>query len=269
MCKVLKLSRSSYYALQKKKPGKWVTENATLKKEIMSIYMSSKRRYGAHKIHKSLIKKGINISVKRTQRLMRDLNVASITVKKYKPYSSKAIVDSKVNILNRNFKTTGVNEKWVTDITYIHTQQDGWCYLAVVMDLFSRKIVGYALSRRIDSDLVIKALNNATTTRKIMTSLILHSDLGSQFTSNAYQGYVEKNELIRHSFSAKGCPYDNAAIESFFSILKKEEVSRKIYKNYYEVKLSVFEFIESWYNLNRIHSSLNYLTPNEMERLVA
>lgn len=269
MCKVLKLSRSSYYALQKKKPGKWEIENTAIKKEIICIYISSKRRYGAHKIHKSLLKKGTKVSLKRTQRLMKELNVASITVKKYKPVSSKSDVSDRVNILNRNFHTTGINEKWATDTTYIHTQQDGWCYLSVVMDLYSRKIIGQAFSRRIDTALALSALDNAMIARKITKSLILHSDRGSQFTSNDYQNYILGTELIHHSFSAKGCPYDNAGIESFFSILKREEVSKKIYRNYHEARLSIFEFIESWYNLNRIHSSLNYLTPNEMELLVA
>lgn len=269
MCKILKLPKSTYYAFKNKKDSKRKILNACICKDIMQIYIDSKQRYGAPKIHKVLLKKGTKISIKKVQRLMRYLNISSIVVKKYRPVTSKAAIEEKSNILKRDFSTKRLNEKWVTDITYIHTQQDGWCYLAAVMDLHSKKIVGYSFSKKIDAALAIKALDNAVRNRKIRQSLILHSDLGSQFTSNNYKKYIQNIKLIEHSFSSKGCPYDNAGIESFFSILKKEEVYKKRYKNYNEAWQSIFEFIESWYNLNRIHSALNYLTPCEKEMLVA
>ena len=168
------------------------------------------------------------------------------------------------NIINRDFSTTGINQKWVTDITYIHTIKDGWCYLASVMDLNSRKIVGYSMSKTIDTTLAIKALDNAIKLQRPTEGLILHSDLGSQYTSYEFAQYVNEHRLI-HSFSGKGNPYDNACIESFHSVLKKEEVNLVKYFDYSIAKLAIFEYIESWYNRERIHSSLGYVTPQEWE----
>jgi putative transposase len=168
------------------------------------------------------------------------------------------------NIINRDFSTTGINQKWVTDITYIHTIKDGWCYLASVMDLNSRKIVGHSMSKNIDTTLAIKALDNAYKLQKPAEGLILHSDLGSQYTSYEFGEYVKEHKLI-HSFSGKGNPYDNACIESFHSVLKKEEVNLVKYFNFDVARLAIFEYIESWYNRERIHSSLGYITPQEWE----
>ena len=167
--------------------------------------------------------------------------------------------------MNRNFNAIDINKKWVTDITYIHTLKDGWCYLASVMDLFTKKIIGYSFSKTMDTKITIEALNKAYRKQKPDNDLIIHSDRGTQYISKLYRKKVKKLGLFQ-SFSSKGNPYDNAAIESFHAILKKEEVHHKKYRDLKEASISIFQFIEGWYNRNRIHSSIDYMTPNEFEQ---
>lgn len=268
MCKVLKVSRSSYYKYLNKKPSNRELENENLKNKIINIYLDSKKRYGAIKINRSLKDKGISISIKRTQRLMNQLGIKSIIVKKYRPTTYKSKVKEQKNILKRDFTANTINEKWVTDITYIHTIKDGWCYLASVMDLYSRKIIGYSMSKFIDTELAIKAVKNAIKLQKPVNPLILHSDLGCQYTSFAFEKYIKNTKIITHSFSSKGCPYDNACIESFHASLKKEEVNLVHYFDYDTARLAIFEYIEAWYNTKRIHGSIGYITPQQCEELV-
>lgn len=152
--------------------------------------------------------KNFRISVKRVQRLMRKAKIRSIVKKKYRPYPSKEKVVERENLINRDFSTKTINEKWVADITYIHTLRDGWCYLASVMDLHTQKVVGYSFSRSMTTELVIQALANACDTQRPKNGLILHTDLGTQYTSDEFEKYV-KSKGIKQSFSHKGCPYDN------------------------------------------------------------
>lgn len=231
---------------------------------IIKAHRDSSGRYGAPKIHQTLKKQGVSISLKRVQRLMKKAGIQSITYKKFRPYGKKTSVEERANLLERDFSTSDLNQKWVTDITYIHTLQDGWCYLASVMDLHSRKIIGYSFSRKMTTDVVMVALNNAYQSQKVQPGLILHSDLGVQYTSQAVESYLQTKN-IQHSFSHKGCPYDNACIESFHAILKKEEVHPTRYLNYQAAKIAIFQFIEGWYNRKRIHSCLGYQTPQEFE----
>ena len=263
MCRVLGLNRSTYYKSLNWKPGKVQKNNDELDSRILEIYYKSKRRYGAPKICRTLHKQGIKTSLKRVQRRMSALGIKSVVVKKYKPVKCEKNIEQKENILNQDFSTTSINQKWCTDITYIHTEKDGWTYLASVEDLYSRKIIGWAFGKKIDSDLAVKALKNACINVKNTEGIILQSDLGSQYTSNNFEGTLAKYE-IRHSYSKKGYPYDNSCMESFHSILKKEEVNLKNYKDSKEAYDAIFEFIESWYNRQRIHSSLNYRTPEEV-----
>ena len=195
---------------------------------------------------------------------MSKAGIRSIIKQKYRPYSSKCKVEARDNLLNRDFSTPTINEKWVADITYIHTLRDGWCYLASVLDLHSKKIIGYSFSRSMTTDLLIHALDNAYESQKPEDGLIIHTDLGSQYTSEEFYKYCS---IKRHeaSFSQKGCPYDNACIESFHAILKKEEVHHVRYLDYKSAKIALFQYIEGWYNRKRIHSSLGYQTPQEVE----
>jgi transposase InsO family protein len=198
---------------------------------------------------------------------MKNLGIKSIVIKKYRPTLSRKKIEEQENVLKRNFQANTINEKWVTDITYIHTIKDGWCYLASVMDLYSKKIIGYAMSKSIDTTLALQAVKNSIKLQNPTKPLILHSDLGCQYTSSAVEKYITDTKIITHSFSSKGCPYDNACIESFHASLKKEEVHLVKYFDYNAARLAIFEYIEAWYNRKRIHSSIGYITPQQCEDL--
>ena len=165
-------------------------------------------------------------------------------------------------LLKQNFNAKKPSEKWVGDITYIYTKETGWTYLAIVMDLFDLKIIGWSYGITMTAELVVEAFRKAKLERRITKGMIFHSDLGSQYTSNEYEKMLLENK-VKHSYSKKGYPYDNASMESFNAILKKEEVNVNTYTTFKEAKLAIFEFIESWYNNTRIHSSLDYKTPNQ------
>ncbi|AYK05658.1 IS3 family transposase [Brevibacillus laterosporus] len=266
MCEVLNLSRSTYYQFQKKEHSPRHKENQLITKRMIEIYQDSKGRYGAPKIHYLLNREGFSISQKKVQRLMIKADIRSITRKKFRPQGSKDRVMERPNLLQQDFKTTSINEKWVADITYIHTLREGWCYLASVLDLHSKKIIGYSFSRHMTVDVVLHALKNAYDTQKPARDLVLHTDLVAQYTSKDFTQYVKQLHIV-HSCSRKGCPYDNACIESFHAILKKEEVNHVPYIDYESAKLALFTYIEGWYNRTRIHGSLGYKTPQEVEDL--
>ena len=239
-----------------------------LKAAIKQIWTESKSRYGAPKIHKILNSRGIKVSIKRVQRYMSAMCIRSIVVKKFRYHTEKVTSDDKENILNRDFKTTGINQKWCTDITYIYTIKNGWTYLASVMDFHSKKIIGYAYDTSMTAELAVKAVKNACLNVKDTKGIILHSDLGTQYTSRVFEDYLSSKEII-HSFSRKGNPYDNACIESFHSILKKEEVNHHKYFDFNVARKVIFEYIESWYNRKRIHGAINYMTPQAAHEAVA
>ena len=264
MCTVLGVARSTYYKSFDKTKSVRELENEELKSAIKRIYKENKGIYGAPRIHYILGIEGFNVSLKRVQRLMTKLNLCAVTVKKYKPHSSKKVVEDLENVLKSDFTTTYINEKWVGDITYIHTSRDGWCYLASVLDLHSKKIIGYAFGKRMTNDLVVKALKNAYYNQN--PNKIFHTDLGSKYTSNDLKELCKEFNIIQ-SFSKKGCPYDNACIESFHSSIKKEEIYRNTYRTFEEANIAIFKYIEGWYNRKRIHSSINYMTPEQCELL--
>jgi len=264
MCEVLEVPKSTYYQSFHKVKSSYEIENEEILQRIKIIHAESKGRYGAPKIHFLLRQEGYTPSLKRVQRIMAEAGIRSTITKKYCPARSVGQVEERENILKQNFETVTINEKWVADITYIHTIRDGWCYLASVLDLHTKKVVGYSFSTSMTTELVLQALTNAIDVQRPKEGLILHTDLGSQYTSEEFQ--LALNEAkIDHSFSRKGCPYDNACIESFHAILKKEEVYQTVYSDYEHARLALFQFIESWYNRKRIHSAINYLTPQKLE----
>ena len=193
MCNVLKISRAAYYKHLHRKPSRYEQENKILDRKILSEYTASKRRYGAPKIHKILENKGISVSLKRVQRRMKKLGIKSIVIKKWKPSSqSKNKIMQKENIIKGDFTAENINKKWLTDITYIYTLKDGWCYLASVFDCCTAKIVGWHMSKTIDADLAVQAVKNAVSNQNPNTEeLILHSDLGSQYKSNKFEKYID------------------------------------------------------------------------------
>ncbi|MCI0184987.1 hypothetical protein MM817_03287 [Acidibacillus sp. S0AB] len=245
-------------------------ENRQLRQEITRIDHEQDGVYGAPKIREELAKLALpfKVSEKRVQRIMKNLGLRSVVIKKYRPYKKDAVYNGGENLLKRDFSTTKRNEKWVSDITYLHTVEDGWTYLASIMDLATNKIIGWSYSKTMDKSCVLSALHQAVTTQRPKKGVILHSDRGSQYTSHQYREKLVKLG-IRQSFSTKGCPYDNAPIESFHAILKKELVYRTVFKSYEDAKPQLFQYIEGRYNRNRIHSALGYKTPQQMEDLLS
>ena len=227
--------------------------------------------YGAPKIRNEIRASGIGfaVSIRRVGKIMKSLGLRSVVIKKYRPNNPSSVYNGGENLLKRDFSATKLNQKWVSDITYIHTIKDGWVYLASIMDLASKKIIGWSMSKSIDTGLILQALSNAVINvgSTQYKEVILHSDRGCQYTSHAYQNKLTTLG-IRQSFSQKGCPYDNAPIESWHSLLKKEYVYRRVFKDFEESKIGIFSWIESKYNRTRTHSSLNYLTPLQMENVL-
>lgn len=263
LCKAVKLHHSVYYYHKQNKENSYKKANEKLDKKIIEKFEKSKKRYGSPKITKILNKQGIKVSQKRVARRMKVLGLRSIIVKKINHSGNKKVDDkNKKNLLDQNFNAEKPSEKWVGDITYIYTKEVGWTYLAIVMDLFDLKIIGWSYGKNMTSELVISAFEKAKAARGVTKGMIFHSDLGSQYTSNEYEKLLLENN-VKHSYSKKGYPYDNASMESFNAILKKEEVNVNTYTTFIEAKLAIFEFIESWYNNTRIHSTLDYKTPNQ------
>ena len=264
LCKCLSIHHSVYYYHCNHKENSYEIANKKLDIDIDRIYNESKKRYGSPKITKALNSEGIMVSQKRVARRMQIIGIRSIIVKKYNHAGNSKTDNTKEypNLLEQNFFAEKPGQRWVGDITYIYTIETGWTYLAIVMDLFDLKIVGWQYGTNMTDDLVITAFKKALVNRGLDEDGIFHSDRGSQYTSNDFENLL-KELGIKHSYSKKGYPYDNASMESFNAILKKEEVNVNTYKTFEEAKLVLFEFIESWYNNKRIHSSLGYITPNQ------
>ena len=246
LCKAVKLHHSVYYYHKQNRENSYKKANEELDKKIIEEFKKYRKRYGSPKITKILNKQGIKVSQKRVARRMKVLKLRSITVKKFNHNGNKKVNDeNKENLLAQDFKAEHPSEKWVGDITYIYTKETGWSY-----------------GKNMTSELVISAFEKAKVARGVTKGMIFHSDLGSQYTSNEYEKILLEDN-VKHSYSKKGYPYDNASMESFNAILKKEEVNVNTYTTFKEAKLAIFEFIESWYNNTRIHSTLDYKTPNQ------
>lgn len=272
MCQLLGIPRATYYRKTNPTPSQRVQEQELLDRRIFRIYHESDRIYGAGKIRYLLnqnYQEYRKISIKRVQKSMKRQGIQSVSIRKFKAGKpAKRILKNYQNLIKQDFSTTDLNQKWVADITYINTLEDGWCYLSTIMDLHSRRIIGYHFDQNMTTEIVEKALNDALLNRTIGKGLILHTDLGSQYTSNEYEEKL-KAVNIRHSYSRKGCPYDNAGIESFHALLKKEHVyQRPIYQNFEEAKLQIFSYVQGFYNNRRIHSALAYLSPAEFEQKI-
>ena len=265
LCSALKFPRSTYYKALVRVPSNKQKEFEEFGRKVKQAYEDSKQRYGAVKICRILNDNGTPCSVKRVQRHMAEQGLCSAVVRKYNHRANHgSIPDNKVNILKRDFETEAINQKWCTDITYIHVQKEGWTYLASVMDLCSRKIIGYAYGTSMTAELAVQAVKNACLNVADTEGIILHSDLGSQYTGQVFENYLASRGIL-HSFSRKGNPYDNACIESFHSVLKKEETYLHTYQDSAEARRAIFEYIEGWYNRKRIHSAIGYMTPQQKE----
>ena len=264
MCQIFKISKSGYYKWKNKKPSSRDKENEMLLNRIKNIYDENKGRYGSPRIIKELIKEGKKCGKNRIVSLMQNNNIRAKTKKKFKVTTdSKHNYAVAPNLLKQNFTANRINQKWVSDITYIYTKE-GWLYLAGILDLCSKKIVGWSFGNRLTRDLSIKALEQALKGRNIYGELILHSDRGIQYSCHDYTDLIAKNQIIQ-SMSGKGNCYDNAVMESFFKTLKAELVHWEKYATRDEAKKSIFEYIEVYYNRKRMHSSIGYMNPEEFE----
>jgi transposase InsO family protein len=268
MCKVFKVSRSVYYDWQKRKPSARQVENEEITKEIRRVYKESKNRYGSPKITNDLVSNGWKVSRQRVARIMRSNDIRSIISKKFKVTttdSSHSLPVAK-NHLNRDFTANRPVEKWVSDITYIPTEQ-GWLYLTIIMDLFDRKIIGWALSTGMSTEeTILAAWKMALINRPIRGLLTFHSDRGVQYASHVFKDEIKKYTVIQ-SMSRKGNCWDNAVAENYFKILKSEMVNHNYFLSILQAQTDVFEFIEVWYNRQRKHSYLGYKTPEEYSKI--
>jgi putative transposase len=269
MCNVLEVSKSGYY--------KWLhaqnqpqTEKETYRKEIeqkvCKSYHESQGTYGSPRVHADLVEWGYNVSQKTVARIMQELGLSASPKEKY-VVTTDSNHDQKIypNLVKRQFNVNEPNRIWVTDITYVWTLE-GWVYLSTIMDLFSRKIVGWRMATHMKKELSIQTLNMAIISREPDEGLIHHSDRGSQYCSNDYTDILKENKM-QISMSKKGDPYDNACIESFHATIKKELIYRRKFATRAEAIKVINYYISSFYNEKRKHSTLGYCSPNQFERI--
>ena len=267
MCKVLRVARSGFYKWLRRNKSTRRKENEMILNRIIEIRKKQPKKlvYGSPRLQVELNEEGIECGKNRVAKIMKNNNIKSISHKKFK-VTTNSDHDNPIspNLLEQRLQVKEPNKVYVTDITYI-TTREGWLYLAVVLDLYSRRVVGWEVSDRINNNLVIKALDNAITFRKPKKGLIVHSDRGSQYASHDFRKYLSINKF-KQSMSGKGNCYDNAAMESFFHSLKTEWVYFEDYQSRSEARKSLFDYIEVFYNRERRHSSIEYVSPSKFEQ---
>jgi putative transposase len=264
MCRVLGLSTSGYYAWTKRAPCARSRSNAWLLERIRIIHERSGCTYGAPRVHAQLLQEGMAVGYNRVARLMREAGLRGVSRRRWvcttqRDRSARPAAD----LVRREFSAAAPDQLWVADITYIATWE-GFLYLAVVLDVFSRKVVGWAMRTHLLTELVLSALDMALTARRPQ-QVIHHSDQGTQYTSVAF-GARCKAAGVRPSMGSVGDCYDNAMCESFFATLECELLERTTFRTKAEAEAAVFQFLEGWYNPHRLHSSLNYVSPVNYEK---
>ena len=266
LCRVLKVNRSTYYKFLNHRPSAREIENTEIRSRILEIYAASDKRLGAHKIQICLQRDYcIHIIVGRVYRLMKTMNLPKMsTIKPPRPRHFSQNIACE-NILAQNFDQPEPNLVWVSDFTYLRVA-GRFYYLCVILDLFSRKVIAYRVSPKMDRFLAIDTLRDAVAARNPSPGLIFHSDRGSQFTSDDFRRVLDEFHFVQ-SFSAKGHPYDNAVVECFFKYLKKEETDRRSYQSLDQLKRSLFSYINGFYNSLRPHSHNRDLSPIQRENL--
>jgi putative transposase len=265
MCEVLDVCRQGYYKWRKNPEGAKQKRHNWLLKHVRRVFAQSRETYGVRRIHAQLKREGILVNRKVVAFIMRKHGISPRRKRRY-----RVTTDSKHNLrisrhkLKRRFITNKPNQVWVSDITYIDTRE-GWLYLATFIDLYSRRVVGWCLSDRMTSDIVVSAYDMARSRRGTSPKMV-HSDRGVQYASDAFREELKKYKKCKQSMSRKGNCWDNAPAESFFGALKSELIHQRVYETRKEAEMSVFEFIEIFYNNQRLHSALGYLSPNEFEQ---
>jgi putative transposase len=265
MCNVLNVSSSGFYEWVHRRPSRRAIANDRLDGHIRQVFDQHKQRYGAPRIADEINGQGLSCSENRVARRMRVLGIQAIQRRKFK-VTTDSNHDKPVaeDLINQDFTATRANEKWVSDITYVWTDE-GWLYLAVVMDLYSRAVVGWSMNRRMTQQLIADALTMALFRRAFPKGTIIHSDRGSQYCATRYQQLIKRNGL-RCSMGRRATCYDNAAMESFFHTLKVELVHRECYASRRSATAKIFEYIEVYYNRRRKHSAIGHQIPMLFEQ---
>ena len=265
MCRVLGVHPSGFYAWLHEPKSQRVKDDEYLLGFIKQFWLESGAVYGYRKIYKDMLAIGEQCGKNRVYRIMREADIQSQRGYKRKAhYSNGEVSTIAPNLLNREFDVTEPNKVWVTDTTYIRTYE-GWLFLGVVIDLFSRQVVGWSMSERINTDLVLDAITMACWRRKPKAEVLVHSDQGCQYTSYDWRSMLEANNLTA-SMSRRGNCHDNACAESFFQLLKRERIRRKIYRTREEGKRDIFNYIELFYNSTRRHGNNDDLSPRDYEQ---
>lgn len=263
-CDVLEVSRSGYYAWRARPASARARKDAEVVADIKAAHKAGRGTYGSPRVHRELRAKGCRIGKKRVERLMRQEGIVARKKRRFrKTTDSNHLHPIAPNVLERNFEVELPNAAWVTDVTYVYTHE-GWLYLAAILDLFSRRVIGWSASANNDRALAISALDRAVQARKPNAGLIHHSDRGSVYASTDY-GAALTQLGARKSMSRKGDCWDNAVAESFFATLKRELLNRARWTDSVDVRYAVFEYIETFYNRRRLHSTLGYKTPVQFE----
>ena len=264
MCKVLKVSRSGYYRWQKNQVQQECPDH--LLNDIRRVFIESRKSYGSPRIYRQLKAENVPCGRHRVARYMREDGIVARKRRKYrKPVSKQRIQPIADNVLNRQFNVNQKNTVWACDTSYFWTRK-GWIHLAIVMDLFSRKIIGWSMSAQHDKELTISALKMALENRKSDHTVMHHSDQGGEYTNKDYQALLNEHQM-NISMSRRANCYDNAVVESFFKTIKSELTRKQKFTTQDEARSAIFEYIEIFYNRKRIHSTLGYLSPVEYERL--
>ncbi len=264
LCDVMQVSRRGYYDWLHRPASAREVSNQCLLVEIKRVFYVNREVYGAPRIYRTLIEEGHVCGLNRVARLMHQAGLVPKTVKKFRlTTDSRKSHRPAPNILDQDFSASGPNEKWVADVTYVPTRE-GWLLLAVVLDLFSRMVVGWSMGERLTSELAQRALLHAIEQRSPEEGLLIHSDRGKEYYANDYQVLLKENGLVC-SMSRLGNCYDNAAMESFFHSLKVEQVHHDDYRTRDEARSAIFDYIEIFYNRQRKHSTIDYQSPVEFE----
>lgn len=264
LCRVLRVRRSGYYAWRLRQEPRHTRGDAVLGEQIRAAFQQSRGTYGSPRIRAELRAQGVRTSKRRVERLMQAQGLMARGKRRFvRTTDSRHSLPVAPNLLLRDFVATEKNRVWTTDITYIWTLQ-GWLYLAVLLDLYSRRVVGWAMSEHIDETLVLSALQMALVRRRPAPGLIHHSDRGSQSCGTKYLAVLKAHGIVR-SMSRKGDCYDNAVSESFFSTLKQELIYRLALSTRQQARRAIFEYLEAYYNPKRRHSTLGFLSPADYE----
>lgn len=264
LCEVMEVSRRGYYDWLHRPDSQRGLANQQLLVEIKRIFYAHREVYGAPRVHRTLREEGTVCSLNRVARLMQKARLVPKTIKKFRVTTdSRNSRNPADNLLEQDFSVSGVNKKWVADVTYIPTRE-GWLFLAAILDLFSRKIVGWSMGERLTSALVQQALKYAIKSRSPEAGLLIHSDRGKEYYAGDYQTLLAEHELVC-SMSRKGNCYDNAPMESFFHSLKVEQVHHDDYRTRNKARSAIFDYIEIFYNRQRKHSSIGYQSPVAFE----